>query len=238
MIKINLLNSVTERQVGAIEVVDQKIASPSSRLLVLSLVVAFLTVAVIGWDVVSSRMAKSAAEHELAVQKEKEAQLQQVINEQKDLEAKIGAIDARIDAIKKLRANQAGPSAVLEAVRERISMVPGLYLDSVEQKGDQLVFSGSSPDESQVTQFGRSLEFSNGLFSNLNIETKREEVQNQQATAVATSTNPDAGKIGIVKFTVKCAYTPSKAASPNAAMPAPAPASGAAQPSQPQAAKK
>src|SRR5215467_4838721 len=140
MIKINLLNSVTERQAGAIEVVDQKIASPNSRFLVLSLVVTFLTVAVIGWDVVSSRMADSAAEHDLAVQKEKEQQLQQVINEQKDLEAKIGAIDARIDAIKKLRANQAGPSAVLEALRERISMVPGLYLDSVEQKGDQLVF--------------------------------------------------------------------------------------------------
>jgi len=220
MIKINLLNSVTERQAGTIDVVDQKIASPGSRLLILALVLGFLTTAVIGWDVISSQMAKAAAQKELDAQKQKEAELQSVINEQKDLEAKISAIDARIDAIKKLRANQGGPSAVLEAMRERVSMVPGLYLESVEQKGDQLEFKGSSPDESQVTQFGRSLEFSNGLFSNLNIETKREEVQNQQATVVSTSTNPDAGKIGIVKFTVKCAYTPSKGASPNAAMPA------------------
>jgi len=220
MIKINLLNSVTERQAGAIEVVDQKIGSAGSRILVLTLVVAFLTVAVSGWDIVSSRMAKASAQHELQVQKDKEQQLQQVIDEQKDLEQKINAIDARIDAIKTLRANQAGPSAVLDALRERIAMVPGLYLDSVEQKGDNLVFAGSSPDESQVTQFGRSLEFSNGLFSNLNIETKREEVQNQQAVAVATSTNPDAGKIGIVKFTIKCGYSASKGASPNAAVPA------------------
>lgn len=234
MIKINLLNSVTERQAGAIEVVDQKIGSAGSRILVLTLVVAFLTVAVSGWDIVSSRMAKASAQHELQVQKDKEQQLQQVIDEQKDLEQKINAIDARIDAIKTLRANQAGPSAVLDALRERIAMVPGLYLDSVEQKGDNLVFAGSSPDESQVTQFGRSLEFSNGLFSNLNIETKREEVQNQQAVAVATSTNPDAGKIGIVKFTIKCAYTPSKGASPNAAVPASA--NGSAAP-KPQAAK-
>ena len=220
MIKINLLNSVTERQAGTIDVVDQKIASPGSRLIVLALVVGFLTTAVIGWDVISSQMAKAAAQKELDAQKQREAELQSVINEQKDLQAKIDAIDARIDAIKKLRANQAGPSAVLEVMRERVAMVPGLYLESVEQKGDQLQFTGSSPDESQVTQFGRSLEFSNGLFSNLNIETKREEIQNQQATAVATSTNPDAGKIGIVKFTIKCAYTPSKGASPNAALPA------------------
>jgi Tfp pilus assembly protein PilN len=228
MIKINLLHSVTERQAGALDVVDQKIGSAGSRFLLLALVVGFLTAAVIGWDVISTSMAKSAAEKELQAQKQREAELQQTINEQKDLEAKINAIDARIDAIKKLRGSQAGPSAVLEAMRERVTMVPGLYLESVEQKGNQMVFSGSSPDESQVTQFGRSLEFSNGLFSNLNIETTRQDVQNQQATVVATSTKPDAGKISIVKFTIKCAYEPSKGANPNAAATATASASGPA----------
>lgn len=227
MIKINLLHSVTERQAGTIDVVDQKIGSAGSRFLVLTLVVGFLTLAVIGWDIVSTRMAKAAAENELAVQKQKEAELQSVINEQKDLEAKIAAIDARIEAIKTLRANQAGPSAVLQAMKERVLMVPGLYLESVEQKGDGLEFKGSSQDEAQVTQFGRSLEFSNGLFSNLNIETKREEVTNNQVTTVST-TNPDAGKVSVVKFTIKCAYTPSKAASPDA-NPANASASAPAQ---------
>ena len=216
MIKINLLHSVTERQAGAIDVVDQKIGGAGSRFLVLTLVVGFLTLAVIGWDIVGSRMANSQAQADLAVQKQKEAELQSVINEQKDLEAKINAIDARIEAIKTLRANQAGPSAVLEAMKERVTMVPGLYLESVEQKGDGLELKGNSQDESQVTQFGRSLEFSNGLFSNLNIETKREDVTNNLATSISTSANPDAGKLSVVKFTIKCAYTPSKAASPNA----------------------
>jgi Tfp pilus assembly protein PilN len=236
MIKINLLHSVTERQAGAIDVVDQKIGSAGSRFLVLTLVVGFLTLAVIGWDIVSSRMAKQDAETELAVQKQKEAELQSVINEQKDLEAKINAIDARIDAIKTLRANQAGPSAVLEAMKERVSMVPGLYLESVEQKGEGLELKGNSQDESQVTQFGRSLEFSNGLFSNLNIETKREDVTNNQATAISTTSNPDAGKLSVVKFAIKCAYTPSKAASPNA-NPANASATAPAQPAPQQPAK-
>jgi Tfp pilus assembly protein PilN len=236
MIKINLLHSVTERQAGAIDVVDQKIGSAGSRFLVMALVVGFLTLAVIGWDVVSTRMAKAAAEAELAVQKQKEAELQSVINEQKDLEAKIAAIDARIEAIKTLRANQAGPSAVLEAMKERVTMVPGLYIESIEQKGDGLELKGSSQDESQVTQFGRSLEFSNGLFSNLNIETKREEVTNNQAVAVSTTTNPEAGKVSVVKFTIKCAYTPSKAPSPDA-NPTNASANAPAQPAQAQPAK-
>ena len=236
MIKINLLHSVTERQAGTIDVVDQKIGSASSRFLLLALVVGFLAMAFIGWDVLGSRNAKAAADQELQAQKTREAELQVVINEQKDLEAKINAIDARINAIKTLRANQAGPSAVLEAMRERVSMVPGLYLESVEQKGDQLEFKGNSPDESQVNQFGRSLEFSNGLFSNLNIETKREDVMNNQVSAVAVASNPDAGKLSIVKFTIKCAYAPSKGATPNGSTPTNASATAPAQPA-PQAAK-
>ena len=214
MIKINLLNSVTERQGGAIVAVDRKVSNPATRLILMSLAVAFLCLAVIGWDVISTRMAKAEAEHELDTQKQIGAQLEVVMNEQKELETKIKNIDTRIDAIKTLRASQAGPSAVLDAMRERVTMVPGLYLESVEQAGDQLTFKGNSPDETQVTNFGRSLEFSNGLFSNLNIETKRADVA---TTAVVAK--PDAAKASIVNFTIKCAYTPSKAASPGSAMP-------------------
>jgi Tfp pilus assembly protein PilN len=213
MIKVNLLNSVTERQGGAMDAVDRRVGSPASRFLLMSLAVGFLCLAVIGWDVISTRMARTAAQQELDTQKQIGAELEVVMNEQKELEAKIKNIDVRIDAIKNLRASQAGPSAVLEAMRERVTMVPGLYLESVEQKGDQLEFKGNSADESQVTQFGRSLEFSNGLFSNLNIETKREDAPNQGVAAI--NAKAEVNKLQIVKFTVKCAYTPSKAASPN-----------------------
>ncbi len=220
MIKINLLNSVTERQGGTVVAVDRKLASPASRLLLISLAVAFLLVAVVGWDVISTQMAKSEAERQLAEQKQIAAELEVVMKEQKELEAKIQSIDGRIEAIKKLRSSQAGPSAVLEAMRERIAIVPGIYLQSVEQKGDQLEFKGNSPDESQVTQFGRSLEFSNGLFSNLSIETKRDEVVDQLSVAAA---GKEQKKVNVVNFTIKTAYTPSKAVGAN--NPAPSTAS-------------
>ncbi len=209
MIKINLLNSVTERQGGAVVAVDRKVASPASRLLLMSIASLFLLIAVIGWDVISTQMAKADAERQLEEQKQIAAELVVVMKEQKELEAKIQSIDARIEAIKKLRGSQAGPVAVLEAMRERIAMVPGIYLQSVEQTGDQIMIKGNSPDESAVTQFGRSLEFSNGLFSNLNIETQRQEAVNQMATV---KQGGEAPKVQLVNFTIKTAYTPSKAA--------------------------
>ena len=208
MIKINLLHSVTERQGGAAVAVERKIASPMSRLLLMILAVAFLVTAVVGWDVISTQMAKTEAERQLEEQKQIAAQLEAVLKEQKELEAKIQNIDLRIEAIKKLRASQAGPSAVLEAANERIRMTPGLYLESVEQAGEQVTIKGNSPDESAVTQFGRSLEFSGGLFSNLNIETQRKELPNQQASASGGETP----KVEIINFTIRTAYTPSKAA--------------------------
>jgi Tfp pilus assembly protein PilN len=194
----------------------------------MTLAVGFLLACVVGWDVISTRMAKADAEHQLEEQQQIAKDLEAVMAEQKDLEQKIQNIDTRIDAIKKLRNSQAGPSAVLEAMRERVGMVPGLYLDSVEQTGDQLTFKGSSPDESQVTQFGRSLEFSNGLFSNLNIETKRNEIQNQQA-----SVRPGGGevpKLQVVNFTIKTSYTPSKAAGSSSSVPTTASATQPANP--------
>ena len=215
MIKINLLNSVTERQGGAVVAVDRKISSPTSKFTLMSIVVFILLGALVGWDVISSQMARTEAERQLAEQKTIEAELQAVINEQKELEGKIASIDARIEAIKKLRASQAGPSAVLDAVRERIAMVPGLYLESIEQSGGSLVISGTSPDESQVTQFGRSLEFSNGLFSDLNIETNRAEITNENAPVKAGDAGGERPKVNIVNFKVKTAYTPTKAAGAN-----------------------
>ncbi|MCY7375966.1 MAG: PilN domain-containing protein [Pyrinomonadaceae bacterium] len=208
MIKINLLDSVTERHGGAGAAVERKIASPVSQLLMMTLAVAFLLTTVIAWDFISTQMAKTEAERQLEEQKRVAVELEAVTKEMAELKQKTDNITTRIDAIKRLRDSQAGPSAVLEAMRERIAMVPGVYLASVEQTGEQLTIKGDSPDESAVTQFGRSLEFSGGLFSNLNIETQRKDKPNQVASPAGADAPP---KQEIVGFTIRCAYTPSKA---------------------------
>lgn len=207
MIRINLLNSVTDRQGSAVVTVEKKVGSPVSRLLLMVIAVFVLTTAVIGWDVISTTRAKAQADAQLVDEKKKAAELEKVMKEQRDLETKIKNIDLRIEAIKTLRLKQAGPSAVLEAISERVGMTPDIYLASVDQKGDQLTIRGNSRNETAVTQFGRSLEFSSGLFSNLSIETQRKEINSQRAS---TKAGEEAPKTEIIEFTIRCAYTPER----------------------------
>jgi Tfp pilus assembly protein PilN len=229
MITINLLESVTDRPKG-LPVAESKPKSSAPKTLLIVLSIGAVLVLAICWDYFSTNSAKAAADKELGRQKEIAHQMELIIKEQDELKKKIAAVDSRIDAIKQLRANQAGPGAVLRALNERIGMTPGLYLESVEQKGNVLVVKGNSPNENTVTAFGRSLEFSSGLFSNLNIETARKDMvfadPNGGTAQTPAGNDPKAVKPETVSFTIKCDYTPSAGSAPP-----PAPSSAAVPPS-------
>ena len=225
MIKVNLLESVTDRPQG-VALVEDKVASPRIQTFLLALTVFGLAFLAMGYDYVSTNMAHSAAQKELDNQKQINQQMLSIQKEQAELEKKTKEVQARIDAIKKLRESQQGPSAVLQEIKMRFDAVPGLYLTSIEQKDSEITIKGESPNEYSVTKFGQSLEFSGGLFSNLNIETQREEAK----MANATTAGPVAGQVAgngefvkpeVVTFTVKANYGASKV-QPQAA---PAPAS-------------
>jgi Tfp pilus assembly protein PilN len=214
MININLLESVTDRPRG-VAVVEKKVVSQGSQTLLLALVIFGLFVVAVAGHYFLTLRAKNNAQRELENQQTIAAQMAAIIKEQEELQKKTKDIETRIDAIKSLRSSQQGPGAVLRALKERIDSAPGLYLESVEQKGEQLVIKGNSPNEGTVTQFGRSLEFSFGLFSNLSIETVRKEmafavpVPGSLTSPPATpSDSANAPKPETVDFTIKCAYTP------------------------------
>jgi Tfp pilus assembly protein PilN len=212
MIKINLLDSITERPKG-VAIVEEKVANPHMQTVLMALAVAGLLVLSIGYDYLSSRAAHAAAQKELENQQRIQAQMVAINKEQAELEKKTKDIQARIDAIQKLRASQQGPVAVLRALKERIDGIPGLYLETVQQKDSELVITGNSPNEEAVTSFGRSLEFSSGLFTNLNIETQRKELPGAVAepSAAGSGTPQFTEKPETVDFKIKCSYTPNKA---------------------------
>jgi Tfp pilus assembly protein PilN len=223
MIKINLLESVTDRPTGA-AMVEARVATPFVQTLLLALTVFGLLVVVIGFDYVSSRSEHRAAEAELEKQRGINQQMLAVNKEQAELEKKAQDIQGRIDAIKSLRESQQGPSAVLRDIKARFDSVPGLYLKSLEQKDGMLTIKGISPNEAAITRFGQSLEFSSGLFSNLNIETQREmapvapsEKMTAAADSVVVVPQPE-----VVSFVVKCNYgvKPQAQSNANAANPA------------------
>ncbi len=229
MIKINLLDSVTERPKG-VAVVEEKVANPRMQTMMMGLAVAGLLVVALGYDYFSSRAAHAAAQKELVKQQGIQAQMVAVNKEQAELEKKTKDIEVRIDAIQKLRASQQGPGNVLREIKERFDSVPGLYLESVEQKGSELVVKGNSPNEASVTRFGQSLEFSSGLFSNLSIETERKELTVSKEDLPAGETpDPKAPKPEVVNFTIKCSYKAPNATSQTGSPPAGAPANQVAQ---------
>jgi Tfp pilus assembly protein PilN len=218
MIKINLLESVTDQPQG-VALVEDKVASPRMQTLLLALTVFGLVLLGMGYDYVSSNMASTAAQKELDNQKRINQQMLAIQKEQMDLEKKSKEVQARIDAIKKLRESQQGPTAVLQEIKARFDAVPGLYLTSISQKDGEITIKGESPNEYSVTKFGQSLEFSNGLFTNLNIETQRELAKQQASqTPVGTPVAAAAGdsdeiKPEVVVFTVKASFGAAKAQS-------------------------
>ena len=222
MIKVNLLESVTDRPQG-VAAVEDKVASRGMQTLLLALTVFGLMVVAMGYDYVSSNMARTAAQKELDNQKRINQQMLAIQKEQMELEKKSKEVQARIDAIKKLRESQQGPSAVLQEIKARFDAVPGLYLTAIENKDGEITIKGESPNEYSVTKFGQSLEFSGGLFSNLNIETQREVAKTPSAqtsnTPAPASTDPNAVKPEVVVFTVKAKFEVGKKDS----QPAPAP---------------
>ena len=206
MIKINLLESVTDRPQG-VALVEDKVASPRMQTLLLALTVFGLMVLAMGYDYVSSNMAQTAAQKELDNQKRINQQMLAIQKEQMELEKKSKEVQARIDAIKKLRESQQGPSAVLLEIKTRFDAVPGLYLTGIEQKDGEVTIRGESPNEYSVTKFGQSLEFSNGLFSNLNIETQREFAKSATPSAATTAAaDAEVLKPEVVVFTVKANF--------------------------------
>src|ERR1044072_635904 len=210
MIKVNLLDSVTERQSTA-AVREAKVATPAARPRMLGAAVALLLGLAMVFDFYSAAASQKKAKAELEKQQQIAAQMAAVNKEQADLEKKLKEIQARIDVIKRLRSSQQGPVSLLSDLNSRLPADPDFRLNSIEQKGGELTIEGQSPNEYAVTQFGRSLEFSDGLFLNVNLAAERKVVEiNKDDYVPADGPIDDKFKPEFFTFTIKCKYGPSQ----------------------------
>lgn len=210
MIKVNLLDSVTERHSSA-AVVEAKVANPAARFWTLSAAVGVLLGLAMVFDFYSAAASQKKAQAELEKQEQIAAQMAAVNKEQADLEKKLKDIQSRIDVIKRLRSSQQGPVSLLSDLNSRLPADPDFRLNTIEQKAGELTIEGQSPNEYAVTQFGRSLEFSDGLFQNVSIEAERKEVQIDKADySAADGPIDDKFKPEVFTFTIKCKYGPNQ----------------------------
>jgi Tfp pilus assembly protein PilN len=211
MIKINLLDSVTDKA-GGFAAVESRVASPGGQWKLMLVVVIALTAGVMFFDWSTARSAKATAQAQLEEQQRIAAQMELVKKEQAELERKTRDVQTRIEAIKRLRDSQQGPVALLSEINQRLPKMQDFRLAGIEQHDGNLIITGDSPNEDAVTQFGRSLEFSSGMFTNMSIETKRDTLKPPadmptNSTAAAPESK-DAPKPQTVTFTVKCKYNP------------------------------
>src|SRR5215216_1193431 len=212
MIKVNLLDSVTERQTSA-AVVEERVANPAARFWMLGAAMAGLLGLAMVFDYYSASASQAKAQAELEKQEQIAAQMAAVNKEQADLEKKLKDIQSRIDVIKKLRSSQQGPVSLLSDLNARLPKDADFRLNNIEQKDGELTIQGQSPNEYAVTQFGRSLEFSDGLFLNVSIEAERKvaEINPADYTAADGPIDPTY-RPEVFTFTIKCKYGPNQPA--------------------------
>lgn len=217
MIKVNLLDSVTDRT-RSVAAVEARVANPRARSWMLMGVVFGLTVLAMGVDYVSAEYNNRAMKQELAVQEEVSKKMKEINLQQAELEKKINEVKTRIEAIKMLRASQQGPVSILSEINSRLPSVQNFALASVEQKNGQLTIEGHSPNEDVVTQFARTLEFSSNIFTDVSIETERKlvELSDTEWTVADGEIDPDAPRPEVVKFKITGKYgqREAKAAAP------------------------
>ncbi len=213
MIKVNLLDSVTERSQSGAAAVEEKVANPAARFWMLGGAVCALLGLAMVFDYYSAAASQKKTDAELERQQAIAAQMARVNKEQADLEKKLKDIQSRIEVIKKLRSSQQGPVSLLSDINARMPADPDFRLEAIEQKEGELTIEGQSPNEYAVTQFARSLEFSDGLFLNVNVEAERKAVDITQADYNPADGPPDPDfKPEVFKFKLKCRYGPSNAA--------------------------
>jgi type IV pilus assembly protein PilN len=203
MIRVNLLEGTAEQRVSFQKT---KVAARRGQQLFMVAAALVIYVIVIGVDYLLTNNASADAEAQLKVEQDESKKLEADINRKNQLEAELRQVEERIKIIKQLRAEQKGPVAMLSAINERM---PGgqndFKLSDITQKGATLRIAGSTSNQQIIADFVRQLEFSNGLFSSVQIaEVKAEENKDKDQDEGAEPSK-------LYRFIINCAYNKPRA---------------------------
>jgi Tfp pilus assembly protein PilN len=216
MIKVNLLQNTVERT--SVDLVETAISAKGTQQFLLLLVAFGACVIAAVTDYLLTVRENTRVKAEVQVEEQRAAQLQELIRQATELQNRNKAVEDRINAIQRLRAEQIGPVRLLQMVDSRLPADPNFRLKLIKQGDDEnkgqlkvvkpdgaeiIVINGYSPSEEQVTAFAKNLEFSNGLFTNFLIATKR--LPNPERSAGVDTELPEGQ---VVEFVIKCLYQP------------------------------
>ena len=217
MIRINLLNSAVEN--SNLDAVESAISNRGTQQIVLLGIALGACLLAIGLDWIVTRRDHSRVKGEVETEQAHADRLLPLTKQAKDLQDKNKAVEERINAIMRLRAEQTGPQRLLQMMDGKLPADGQFRLTTIAQvkadkdkKDDIFTLTGYSPNEAQVTQFAKNLEFSDGWFTKFTLDIGRG--INPELTKEGKP-SPDAAKIAlkdvskdVVRFTIRCAYNP------------------------------
>ena len=208
MIRINLLGG--ERQVKKTAItfdIGRRITALCSVLLV-------LTAVGIGYWYYALRQRSTELDAAILSAQREQTRLQSIIREVAVFDEQRSALQERVTLIEQLRSGQSIPVQLLDQVSK--SLPDMLWLTDLDQKGNDVTIEGQSTTLIALSDFV-------GNLGNSSLLVKPIEIVNSQVDSVAIP-GQKAGKVDLIKFTVKAQLVPPK----NAPPPLPARGRGAA----------
>jgi hypothetical protein len=215
MIRINLLNSAVENT--NLDVVENVISNRGTQQLVLLISALSLCLGAIGLDWIVTMRDHARVKAEVEAEQATADRLVPLTKQAKELQDKNKAVEERINAIMRLRAEQTGPQRLLQMMDGKLPADAQFRLTNIaqvkaekDQKEDAFTITGYSPNESQVTQFAKNLEFSDGWFTKFTLDIAR---GSNPELGKEVRPEPRAGKAKeiakeVIRFTIRCAYNP------------------------------
>ena len=252
MIKVNLLNSAVEAtNLDAVESAISNRGTQQTLLLLIALGACLLGIAT---DFFITRQDNSRIKTEVEAEQVRSDQLVQITKQVTEIQVKNKAVEDRINAIMRLRAEQTGPLRLLQLMDGKIPddkmfRLTGITQEKSAEKGEAISIMGYSPNEAQVTAFAKNIEFADGWFTKFSVETNRtvnpENIEAGKAVPAPVAkgaavpepkTKAAALPKEIVQFIIHCTYEPQNllvnpgSAQPNRAQPASSPSPNASAP--------
>lgn len=195
MIKVNLLQNTIEPT--RLDVVESAITRRGTQQMLLVIIALCACVLACGADYFITVRDNGRVKEEVASEEQIATRLQQVTAQANELQAKNKAVEDRINAIMRLRAEQTGPLRVMQMVDMRMPADVNFRLRTIKQDGNAMIVNGYAPSEATVTAFAKNLEFSNGLFTNFLVETRL--ITNPELSPAAAAQQNQAANNGEVK---------------------------------------
>ncbi len=213
MIRINLLNSAVEN--SHLDVVESAISNRGTQQIVLLVIAVGACLLAIGLDWIVTKRDHSRVKAEVGAEQTTADRLVPITKQAKELQEKNKAVEERINAIMRLRAEQTGPQRLLQMMDGKLPADGQFRLTTIaqikaEKDKDSFTLSGYSPNEAQVTQFAKNLEFSDGWFTKFTLDIGRGTNPELTAKSGPDATKPPLKEVPkeVIRFTIRCSYNP------------------------------